>query len=300
MFMIKSKIRIGSRDSLLAVAQAEIIRDAIYRYYPKVQIELVPMKTTGDRILNKSLEAIGGKGLFVKELDMALKEGSIDLAVHSLKDMPMEIPEELPILAYGKREDARDVLVYRPGLTTLPKRPVVGSSSRRRMLQMQALCQDVRFQGIRGNVQTRLRKLKDEGMDATILAAAGLNRLGLQGLAAYFFSVEEMIPAAGQGILAVQGRSDMDGRLFREIDDAGSRACALAERGFVRELDGGCKSPIAAHAVIKGGRMTLLGLYYQDEDGSWFKDRIIGELEEAEELGQRLARRMRERGRNLK
>lgn len=293
--MMKSKIRIGSRDSRLAVVQAELVRDAIRRNHPEFQFEIVTMKTTGDRLLGKSLEAIGGKGLFVKELDMALRDGSIDLAVHSLKDVPMEMPEDIPILAYGKREDARDVLVYRPGLTDLPESPLVGSSSRRRMLQMRALYKDVRFRKIRGNVQTRLRKLTDEGMDATILAAAGLNRLGMQELVARYFSVEEMLPAAGQGILAVQGRRDMDRSLLKEIDDADSRKCALAERAFVRELDGGCTSPVAAHAVIRGGSMLLLGLYYR-EDGSWFRDRIAGGIREAENLGKKLARRMSEQG----
>ena len=178
--MMESKIRIGSRDSRLAIVQAEIIRDAIYKHHPEVQIEIVTMKTTGDRILDRSLDKVGGKGLFVKELDTALREGRIDLAVHSLKDMPMEVPEDLPVLAYGEREDARDVLVYRPGLKVLPERPLVGTSSRRRMLQMQAMYPDARFEGIRGNVQTRLGKLAVEGMDAVILAAAGLNRLRMQ------------------------------------------------------------------------------------------------------------------------
>lgn len=294
--MKESKIRIGSRASRLAVAQAEIIRNAIRKNHPKLPIEIVAIETTGDRILGKSLKAIGGKGLFVKELDMALRDGCIDIAVHSLKDMPMEVPKELPILAYGKREDARDVLVYRPGLTALPKSPLVGSSSRRRMLQMQALYQDVRFCGIRGNVQTRLRKLTEETIDATILAAAGLNRLGMQKLAARYFSVEEMIPAAGQGILAIQGRRDIEWPLLKELDDVEARACALAERGFVKELNGGCTSPTAAHAVRKGGSLLLLGLYYREEDGSWFRDRIAGEIQEAEDLGKRLACRMREQG----
>ena len=293
---METKIRIGSRDSRLAVAQAEIIRDLIRRNHPEIQIEIVTMKTTGDRILDKSLESVGGKGLFVKELDMALRDGRIELAVHSLKDMPMEVPKELPILAYGKREDARDVLVYRPGLGDLPEHPQVGSSSRRRMLQMQALYPNVRFQGIRGNIQTRLKKLIDEGMDATILAAAGLNRLGMQELSARYFSVEEMIPAVGQWILAVQGRSDFNQALLKGVDDVESRVCALAERAFIRELGGGCMSPVAAHAVIKESGMILLGLYYREEDGSWFKDQIEGKIQEAEELGKRLACHMRNKG----
>ena len=161
---------------------------------------------------------------------------------------------------------------------------------------MKALYKDVRFQGIRGNVQTRLKKLTEEGMDATILAAAGLNRLGMQELSARYFSVEEMIPAVGQGILAVQGRSDFNQALLKGVDDAESRVCALAERAFIRELGGGCMSPVAAHAVIKESGMTLLGLYYREEDGSWFKDQIEGKIQEAEELGKRLACHMRNKG----
>lgn len=293
---MKKTIRIGSRDSRLAVAQTEIIRDIIQRRHPELGIEIVTMKTTGDRILGKSLEAIGGKGLFVKELDIALRDGRIDLAVHSLKDMPMEQPEGLPILAYGKREDARDVLVCREGLIELRESPLVGTSSRRRMLQMETLYPGVRFQGIRGNVQTRLKKLAEEGMDATILAAAGLNRLGMQRLVARYFSVEEMLPAAGQGILAVQGRSGTSKELLLGVDDPESRACAAAERGFVRELDGDCTSPAAAHAVIKGSHMLLYGLYYRKEDGNWFRDQMSDEIWKAGELGRRLACRMREKG----
>lgn len=293
---MKTRIRIGSRDSRLAVVQAEIIRDRIRRAHPECEFEMITMKTTGDKILGKSLEMIGGKGLFVKELGLALRDGKIDLAVHSLKDMPMELPEELPILAYGKREDPRDVLVYRPGLGKLPERPLIGSSSKRRMLQLKALYPGAHFQGMRGNVQTRLRKLADEGMDATVLAAAGLNRLRMPELAARYFSVDEMLPAAGQGILAVQGRRDMALSLLQEIDDPESRVCAIAERAFVRELDGGCTSPAAAYGEIKDGKILLRGLYYREEDGSWFKDARIGEIHEAEELGGSLARHMRQRG----
>ena len=243
-----SVIRIGSRESALAVRQAEIIRDLILESEPEAEIEIITMKTTGDKILDKSLEKIGGKGLFVKELDRALMEGRIDLAVHSLKDMPMEENEELPILAYGKREDPRDVLIYRKGLTELPEHAVIGTSSRRRALQMEQLCPGCTFRGIRGNVQTRMRKLEEEGYDATLLAAAGLKRLGMEHAAGRYLSVEEMIPAAGQGILAVQGRRDMDCGWIHRVDDPASRAAALAERQFIRVLGGGCTSPSAAHA----------------------------------------------------
>ena len=203
---MQSVIRIGSRESLLAVRQAEIIRDQILRCDPEVKVEIITMKTTGDKILDKSLAKIGGKGLFVKELDRALLDGRIDIAVHSLKDMPMEENPELPILAYGKREDPRDVLLYRPDLDNLPEHPLIGTSSRRRMIQMEKLVPDCSFRGIRGNVQTRMKKLETEGYDATLLAAAGLKRLGMEHVISRYLSVDEMIPAAGQGILAVQGR----------------------------------------------------------------------------------------------
>ena len=273
-----SVIRIGSRESLLAVRQAEIIRDQIRQADPQIRVEIITMKTTGDRILDKSLAQIGGKGLFVKELDRALMEGRIDLAVHSLKDMPMEENEELPILAYGKREDPRDVLVYRPGLESLPEHPVIGTSSRRRALQMESLYPGCTFRGIRGNVQTRMRKLETEGYDGTLLAAAGLRRLGMEHVAGRYFSVDEMIPAAGQGILAVQGRRGERYDWMDEIDDPASRAAALAERQFIRILGGGCTSPSAAHAQVSGNELKLTGLYYDEGTGKYSVDSICMDL----------------------
>ena len=299
-----SVIRIGSRESLLAVRQAEIIRDQIRQADPQIRVEIITMKTTGDRILDKSLAQIGGKGLFVKELDRALMEGRIDLAVHSLKDMPMEENEELPILAYGKREDPRDVLVYRPGLACLPEHPVIGTSSRRRALQMERLYPGCTFRGIRGNVQTRMRKLETEGYDGTLLAAAGLRRLGMEHVAGRYFSVDEMIPAAGQGILAVQGRRGERYDWMDEIDDPASRAAALAERQFIRILGGGCTSPSAAHAQISGNELKLTGLYYDEGTGIDAVDSICVDLSKdssivgkdhfskVEQAGEELAERM--------
>lgn len=185
-----SVIRIGSRESALAVTQAEIIKDLIEKEAPGTKVEIITMKTTGDKILDKSLEKIGGKGLFVKELDRALMDGKIDLAVHSLKDMPMEEREDLPILAYSRREDPRDVLLLRKGLEDLPEAPVIGTSSRRRMLQMEILYGGCTFRGIRGNVQTRMRKLETEGYDGTLLAAAGLKRLGMEQEIRRYFTLE--------------------------------------------------------------------------------------------------------------
>lgn len=287
-----SVIKIGSRESLLAVRQAEIIRDLIISSNPETAVEIVTMKTTGDKILDKSLEKIGGKGLFVKELDRALMDGRIDIAVHSLKDMPMEENPELPILAYGKREDPRDVILYRPGLETLPDCAVIGTSSRRRMLQMERLYPGCTFRGIRGNVQTRLRKLETEGYDGTLLAAAGLKRLGMEQMISRYLSVDEMIPAAGQGILAVQGRKGENYGWIDRIDNRESRAAALAERQFIRVTGGDCTSPCAAHAQVSGNELKLTGLYYNEGTGEYAVDVIVSDVSGSRQAGESLAERM--------
>ena len=188
------KIRIGSRESRLAVIQSEMVMDYIKNQCPEYEPELVTMKTTGDKILDRTLDKIGGKGLFVKELDAALLDGRSDLSVHSLKDMPAEIPEELPLIGFSMREDPRDVLVLPEGVTELDFSKPVGCSSQRRMLQFQKLYPQAVFAPIRGNVQTRLAKLDSGEFSATILAAAGLKRLGLENRITRYFSVEEMIP----------------------------------------------------------------------------------------------------------
>ncbi len=289
---MQSVIKIGSRESQLAVKQAEIIRDQIISSDPDISVEIITMKTTGDKILDKSLAKIGGKGLFVKELDRALMDGRIDIAVHSLKDMPMEENPELPILAYGKREDPRDVILYRSGLEALPEQAVIGTSSRRRMLQMERLYPGCTFRGIRGNVQTRMRKLETEGYDGTLLAAAGLKRLGMEQVIGRYLSVDEMIPAAGQGILAVQGRKGDVHRWIDSIDVRESRAAALAERQFIRVTGGDCTSPCAAHAQVSGNELKLTGLYYNEDTEEYSVDVIVADLSKARQAGDTLAERM--------
>lgn len=290
-------IKIGSRESLLAVRQAEIIRDQIRRCDPQTEVEIVTMKTTGDKILDKSLARIGGKGLFVKELDRALLDGSIDIAVHSLKDVPMETDPAIPILAYGDREDPRDVLLYRPGIDTLPKQAVIGTSSRRRMIQMERLFPGCAFRGIRGNVQTRMKKLESEGYDGTLLAAAGLKRLGMEHVIGRYFSTDEMIPAAGQGILAVQGRKGESWEWLSKLNSETSRAAALSERAFVRATGGDCTSPCAAHAQVRGRELKLTGLYYDETAGEYSVDVTVADTDQAEDAGKRLAERMMEKAR---
>lgn len=289
---MQSVIKIGSRESQLAVRQAEIIRDQIMSFDPGIRVEIITMKTTGDKILDKSLEKIGGKGLFVKELDRALMDGRIDIAVHSLKDMPMEENPDLPILAYGRREDPRDVILYRPGLEELPEQAVIGTSSRRRMIQMEKLYPGCTFRGIRGNVQTRMRKLETEGYDATLLAAAGLNRLGMEHVISRYFSVDEMIPAAGQGILAVQGRKGEQYGWTDKIDIPQSRAAAIAERQFIRVTGGDCTSPCAAHAQVSGNELKLTGLYYNEDTEEYSVDVIVTDTAKAGQAGETLAERM--------
>ena len=286
------KLKVGSRMSRLAIRQAELIIEELQTVNPALECELVTMKTTGDRILNKTLDKIGGKGLFMKELEAALQEGKIDLAVHSLKDMPMEENPDLPILAYGRREDPRDVILYRPGLEELPEQAVIGTSSRRRMIQMEKLYPGCTFRGIRGNVQTRMRKLETEGYDATLLAAAGLNRLGMEHVISRYFSVDEMIPAAGQGILAVQGRKGEQYGWTDKIDIPQSRAAALAERQFIRVTGGDCTSPCAAHAQVIGNELKLMGLYYNEDTEEYSVDVIVADTSKAGQAGETLAERM--------
>ena len=287
------KIRIGSRESALAVIQSQMVMDAIARTVPDAELELVTMKTTGDRILDKTLDQIGGKGLFVKELDQALRDGRADFTVHSLKDMPMEVPEDLPLAAFSKREDPRDVLVLPEGVTELDPAKPIGCSSRRRQLQLKELFPDMDIRPVRGNVQTRLKKLQDGEFSALVLAAAGLKRLGLEDCISRYFSPEEMLPAAGQGILAVQTRQGVDTACLAAVHDPDAACCALAERAFVRALDGGCSSPVAAYAVVEGETLTLTGLYVSPDETVVRKDSLSGPRTAAETLGETLADKLK-------
>jgi hydroxymethylbilane synthase len=281
-------IRVGSRDSRLAVVQAELVIQAIRAAAPERRVELVTMKTTGDRILDRTLDQIGGKGLFVKELDAALLEGRVDLTVHSAKDLPMELTEGLPLAAFSRREDPRDALVLPEGVTELdPSRPI-GCSSLRRKMQLEKLFPGVEVAPVRGNVQTRLRKLDEGQFSALILASAGLKRLGLEGRISRRFTTEEIIPAACQGILAVQSRAGEDVSFLSGFHDVDAADCLAAERAFVRALDGGCTSPVAAHATVEGETLRLLGFNTRGERAS-----ISGPRREAEELGAALARSMK-------
>lgn len=286
---MKKEIVIGSRESVLAVVQSEMVKQYIEQKNPGLAVRILTMKTTGDQILNQPLEKIGGKGLFVKELDRALSEGRSDLSVHSLKDVPMELPLGLPLIACSRREDPRDVLVLPEGKTEIDFSKPVGCSSRRRMIQFQRLYPQAQFATIRGNVQTRLRKLDEGQYSATILAAAGLKRLGLEGRISRYFSTEEMIPAAGQAILAVQGRAGVDYGFLEGYSDPQAAACARAERAFVRRLGGDCSTPVAAYAQMEDGRLRLSALYYSEAAGKILEGKESAPAGEARQLGEKLA-----------
>ncbi len=288
------KVIIGSRESRLAVIQSEMVKNFICENNNNhVTAELLTMKTTGDKILDRTLDKIGGKGLFVKELDKALLTGQTDISVHSLKDMPMEIPKNLPVVAYSKREDPRDVLVLPKGVKELDFSKPIGSSSLRRILQLKRIYPHAEFKSIRGNVCSRLSKLDSGEYSAIILAAAGLKRLGLEERISRYFTIEEMIPAAGQGILAVQGRTGEVYSYLEGFHEKSAMYAALAERAFVGELNGGCSSPVAAHAVIMEGKLQLFGLYYNEKDEDYLTGSICGPCSEAEKLGVKLAHKLK-------
>lgn len=291
--MKSGKIRVGSRDSKLAVVQSELVMEIIQREHPELELELITMKTTGDLILDRSLDKIGGKGLFVKELDQALRDRRIDFAVHSLKDMPMETPEDLPLLAFSKREDPRDALVLPNRVEAEASPKPIGSSSARRNLQLQKLYPQWTVSGVRGNVLTRLSKLDRGDYSALILASAGLRRLDLENRISRVFEPWEMIPAAGQGIMVVQGRAGEDYGYLSGVNDRNAEFAALAERAFVRALDGGCSSPIAAYAEVEGENIRLTGLYYMEEENRYVTGEISGRSTDGEQLGSALATRLK-------
>ena len=292
--MKKTEIVIGSRESRLAVLQSEMVRDYIEEKHPELTVNILTMKTTGDKILDRTLDKIGGKGLFVKELDRALFDGRSQLSVHSLKDMPMEVPDELPLLAFSRREDPRDVLVLPEGSAEIDPSKPLGCSSLRRTLQLQKIYPDMKVKSIRGNLQTRLRKLDEGEYSALVLAAAGLKRLGLENRISRYFTPDEILPAAGQGILAVQGHKNLEYDFLEGYGDRDAWDVGTAERAFVKYLDGGCSSPVAAYGEIEGEEIFLRGLYYIEETGNYIKESIRGNRRDAAELGASLAKIMKE------
>ena len=293
---MKRKIIVGSRESKLAVVQSMEVADHLRRVLPEAEVRLLTMKTTGDRILDRTLDRIGGKGLFVRELDRALRAGTVDLTVHSLKDVPAELPEDLPLVGYSRRADPRDALVLPRGCTAPDPSLPIGTASFRRRLQLENLYPGFEVRPVRGNLQTRLRKLEEGQYGALVLAAAGLKRMGLEDRIARYFTVDEMIPAAGQGILAIQGRRGEAHDWLAGYADEETAWAARCERAFVRELNGGCSSPVCAYAEIVGGTLLLRGLYYDEGTGRARTGRLSGQVSQAEAVGVRLARVLRDGG----
>ena len=299
---MSSRLVIGSRGSRLALWQAEQALALLVRLNPGLQIQIEIIKTTGD-VKPDPLSVIGGKGVFTKELEEALLDKRIDLAVHSLKDLPTIVPDGLTISAICEREDPRDALVLRSGvhassLHDLAPEAVVGTSSQRRLAQLKALRRDVEVKDLRGNVDTRLRKLDEGQYDALILASAGLIRLGLRERISAAVSQSEMLPAVGQGAIAIETRADDEvaAEATRKLNHRETEVACRAERAFLRGLGGGCQFPIAAHAVVEGELLKLEGLVAKAEGEEILRDRNSGARDQPEEIGSQLAERLLERG----
>lgn len=295
---------IGSRGSKLALWQAEQARQRLRTLNPQTEITIEVIKTTGD-VKKDPLSVIGGKGVFTKELEDALLDKRIDIAVHSLKDLPTTVPEDLTISAICEREDARDALVLRSdveaqSILSLPEGAVVGTSSQRRLAQLKAMRPDVVVNDLRGNVDTRIRKLDEGQYDAIILACAGLLRLGLEHRISARVPVREMLPAVGQGAIAIEIRSGDEFALevTRKLNHRETRLACLAERALLRTLGGGCQFPIAAHAIVAGEELTLDGLVANPDGSQILRETLSGPSAQPEQLGAALAARLIERGAN--
>jgi len=293
---VTDRVRIGTRGSQLALRQAEEIAAGLRRAWPRIAVEVVPIRTSGDRLATAHLAEVGGKGLFVQEIDEALREGRVDLAVHSLKDLPAERPKGLVLAAFPPRQDPRDALVASTatGIDSLRPGARVGTSSLRRCVQLRARRPDVVGAPIRGNVDTRLRKLRQGEYDALVLAAAGLARLGLLDATATLLDPEEMLPAVGQGTLGVEARED-DATTLGLADvltDATTRTATLAERAFLEAVGGTCTTPLAAYARAVPGGLRLDAFVATPDGMRTLRDAETGSAEAPEALGRRLAARL--------
>jgi hydroxymethylbilane synthase len=287
------ELRIGTRGSALALWQAEWVRSQLKAARPGLTVELVTIKTQGDKILDVPLAKVGGKGLFVKEIEEALLEGRVDVAVHSMKDMPADLPAGLHVAAMPRREDPRDVLIMREGrgLADLPSGARVGTSSLRRAAQLLHLRADLKTETLRGNLDTRLRKLETHGFHAVILAAAGIKRMGLSHLITQYLEPELMLPAVGQGALGIETRTEdrPTNELVTQLAHQPTMAAVRAERAFLRRLQGGCQVPIGGHATLDGERLALTGMVADLQGRQVIRRALQGDAGKAEEIGESLA-----------
>jgi hydroxymethylbilane synthase len=303
--MKNRKIVIGTRGSKLALWQAEWVKAELQSLHPGIEVGLNKIKTTGDKILDVPLAKVGGKGLFVKEIEEALLRGEADIAVHSMKDVPTEFPEGLHLAVICKREDPRDAFIARitnqksviKDFGSLPEGAVIGTSSLRRSCQLLHIRPDLKITQLRGNLGTRINKLDDGQFDAIILAAAGVKRLGWADRITEILSPETSLPAIGQGAIGIECRiADEINDLIAPLNDSETSTCVRAERAFLRKLEGGCQVPIAAYARIESEVLTMEGLVGNLAGDIIIKERIEGRPSDAESLGLALAERMLSRG----
>lgn len=300
------KLKIGTRGSQLALWQANWVKAEIEKRNPGIEIELVKIKTTGDKILDVPLAKVGGKGLFVKEIEEALLDKRIDLAVHSMKDVPTDFPKGLHLVAITEREDPRDAFISQiqnskfkiQSFESLPKGASIGTSSLRRSSQILNLRPDLKISQLRGNLNTRLKKLDDGQFDAVILAAAGVKRLGWADRITEYLSPEISLPAIGQGALGIETR--IDGKAINDLvaffDHPPTSVAVRAERALLKRLEGGCQVPIAAHGEVEGDTLNLIGLVASTDGRKIIKDSIKGSTDKAEALGIELAERLLKMG----
>lgn len=294
-------IRIATRKSPLALQQAKEIRSSLLKYHHELAVELIPMTTSGDKLLGSPLAQIGGKGLFVKELEQALIENRADIAVHSMKDVPVEFPHGLEITTICEREDPRDAFIsnHYSSIFNLPDGAIIGTASIRRSCQIQALRPDLKIEILRGNVNTRLQKLDEGQYDAIILAVAGLKRLNLTDRIKQYLSIEESLPAVGQGALGIECRSN--DYILKEklsvLDHLATRLCILAERSMNHALGGGCQVPIAAYAqMLNSSTITLQGLVAKPGGKIILRAHASGDIDSAEEIGKKVAKDLLHQG----
>jgi len=293
-------LKIATRESALALWQAHYVKNKLEAAHAELTVELVPMTTKGDQILDTPLAKVGGKGLFVKELEVAMLENRADIAVHSMKDVPVEFPDGLMLYTICEREDPRDAFVSNNFETfeALPEGAVVGTSSLRRQCQIKALRPDLVIKDLRGNVNTRLRKLDEGQYDAIILAAAGLIRLEMPERIKQYLATELLLPANGQGAVGIECRSD-DDRVKAYLDvleHAETRSRVLAERAMNRKLEGGCQVPIGAYAVVNDDQIQLKGLVGSLDGGEILRSEITGDIAQAEQLGEQLGQALLNKG----
>ena len=289
-------LRIATRQSRLALWQAEHVAARLRTLHPELEVVLVPMTTTGDRVTDRALAEVGGKGLFIKELELALQENRADIAVHSMKDVPSDMPPGMSIVAMLERADAHDAFVSRrfAAFDALPQGAKVGTSSLRRQCQLKAVRPDLEMLLLRGNVETRLRKLDEGQYDAIILASAGLIRLGLEARITHSIGYDKSLPAVGQAVVGIECRNDdaQSIALVQGLNDANAWICCTAERAFAQRLQGSCQSPIAGFAERHGAEILLQGVVGSPDGRQVYRGSINGSIERAESLGVELANRL--------